>query len=186
MSAQPSTTGTTARVETVRFEPRGWSITPSEWEQRVDTTRRALADDGFGDDGLRDVLRTIWFTGGPGVWHYDASQWWMWRGSTWAPATPPQQLTIRSFTMDYAIVDERPAAIPVRETRYRATHIVPPGGLDTWARPDTNSTASGRLHPGLDVAVEHWHATGWAQIRCSNGWTGWVDGRQLTPADLAR
>ena len=37
---------------------------------------------------------------------------------------------------------------------------------------------AGRLDPGLPVAVVQ-ESTGWARVRCSNGWETWVDGRAL-------
>jgi hypothetical protein len=38
-----------------------------------------------------------------------------------------------------------------------------------------------RLDPGLAVQVLEQRPEGWAQVRCSNGWAAWVDGRSLVP-----
>src|SRR5262250_139773 len=64
------------------------------------------------------------------------------------------------------------------------THLVPDGGLDAWASPDGTQPAVARLDPGLAVSVRQWHGD-WAHIVCSNGWSGWVDGRRLVPVGAA-
>ncbi len=59
--------------------------------------------------------------------------------------------------------------------------LVPAGGLDAWAQPDPTQAPVARLDPGLAVwPVER--RGDWTQVRCSNGWSGWIDGRRLTPA----
>lgn len=56
--------------------------------------------------------------------------------------------------------------------------LVPVGGLDAWAQPDPAQPPVARLDPGLEVwTVER--RGDWTQVRCSNGWTGWIDGRRL-------
>ena len=63
---------------------------------------------------------------------------------------------------------------------FTATHVVPASGLPTWPSPDS-SAAGGperpRLAAGTPVDVMEQRADGWAQVRCENGWTAWVDGR---------
>jgi hypothetical protein len=59
---------------------------------------------------------------------------------------------------------------------------VPTGGLPAWSRSDATEQPVARLDPGLEVhVVERWGD--WANIRCSNGWTAWVDGRRLEAID---
>lgn len=58
------------------------------------------------------------------------------------------------------------------------THLVGPAGADYWAVADPNRVADGRLQAHLPVQVLT-VATGWAQVRCSNGWETWVDARAL-------
>ncbi|MDH6131302.1 hypothetical protein P3T37_000671 [Kitasatospora sp. MAA4] len=60
---------------------------------------------------------------------------------------------------------------------FLATHVVPPGGLPTWADPDP-AHPSARLDPLLPVQLAELRGD-WAQVRCSNGWSAWVDGRLL-------
>jgi hypothetical protein len=63
---------------------------------------------------------------------------------------------------------------------YAPTHRVPPVGLQAWQSPDASQPAAANLAPNLDVQLLRWWGE-WAEIRCSNGWTAWVGGRQLVP-----
>lgn len=60
---------------------------------------------------------------------------------------------------------------------FTPSHRVPPEGLPSWVAPDP-SGASTQLGGGLDLEVIQ-RVTDWAQVRASNGWVGWVDGRRL-------
>jgi hypothetical protein len=64
-----------------------------------------------------------------------------------------------------------------------ATHIVGSHGAAAWRSPD-GSAAAPRLDPGLPVTVLERRGD-WAQVRCSNGWTTWTDGRALVPVSSA-
>jgi hypothetical protein len=57
-------------------------------------------------------------------------------------------------------------------------HTVPDSGLPTWPRPDPSVKQGPRLDPRLEVDVLKRQGE-WAQVRCANGWTAWVDGRLL-------
>ena len=67
---------------------------------------------------------------------------------------------------------------------FSPTHTVPPNGTPTWPTPDPNRPAEGRLDPGLPVEVVAFSGA-WAQVRCSNQWVTWVDGRTLVPLAAA-
>lgn len=71
-------------------------------------------------------------------------------------------------------------APPTPAAAFVATHAVPAGGLDARAAPDAGTLVEHRLDAGLDVMVLE-EVSGWARVRCSNGWEAWVDGRQLRP-----
>jgi hypothetical protein len=58
------------------------------------------------------------------------------------------------------------------------THCAPATGLDAWADSDGANAPVARLDPGLAVEVIDRRGD-WAHISCENGWTAWVDGRQL-------
>jgi hypothetical protein len=61
-----------------------------------------------------------------------------------------------------------------------SSYRVPTRGMTAWARTDATEPPAAQLDPGLEVVVvERWGD--WASIRCSNGWTAWVDGRALEP-----
>lgn len=57
-------------------------------------------------------------------------------------------------------------------------HKVPPPGMQAWAVPDPNSPVIANLGGHLPVQVTETRGA-WARVVCSNGWTGWVDGRLL-------
>lgn len=69
-----------------------------------------------------------------------------------------------------------PAALP-----WRPTNVVGATGLDAWASPDPALPPTARIDPGVEVAVVEHHDSGWASVSCFNGWSAWVDGRQLLP-----
>lgn len=59
---------------------------------------------------------------------------------------------------------------------------VPPGGLAAWDAPDPSRPSTAALAEGLPLDVLQ-RVGDWAEVRAENGWTGWVDARQLaTPA----
>ena len=56
------------------------------------------------------------------------------------------------------------------------SHTVPPQGLRAWAAPDPSGPVVANLAPGLPIQVSEVRGA-WARVICSNGWTGWIDGR---------
>jgi protease PrsW len=60
---------------------------------------------------------------------------------------------------------------------YSATHRVPPEGFPAWPTPDPAGTST-PLVGNLDVQLIQ-RIGDWAQVRASNGWSGWVDARRL-------
>ena len=61
------------------------------------------------------------------------------------------------------------------------SHHVPDAGMLAWPAPDPRYPPMVNLAPHLDLRVLEW-AGAWARVVASNGWSGWVDGRQLVPA----
>ena len=61
---------------------------------------------------------------------------------------------------------------------WQPTHRVPGVQLACYAEPEPASVLAAHLDPGLDLRVDEWRGA-WAHVTCSNGWTTWVDGRQL-------
>ena len=47
-----------------------------------------------------------------------------------------------------------------------------------WVQPDPNGAVVGTLERGLSVQVIARHGE-WARVLCLNGWSGWIDGRDL-------
>ena len=63
---------------------------------------------------------------------------------------------------------------------FSPTHTVHAAGVDTWPTADASQPNGPRLNGGLQVeVVQTWGD--WTQVRCSNDWTAWVDGRWLSP-----
>ena len=63
---------------------------------------------------------------------------------------------------------------------WKATHRVPPGGLQTFI----NDQPSTPLDPNLEVEVAE-QSGNWARVVASNGWECWVDSRGLLPIAAA-
>src|SRR5688500_18765034 len=55
--------------------------------------------------------------------------------------------------------------------------MAPDAGLRTWATADA-SQPTAALPAGLQVQLAERHGD-WARIVCSNGWSAWVDAREL-------
>ncbi|MFJ3499487.1 MULTISPECIES: hypothetical protein [unclassified Streptomyces] len=60
---------------------------------------------------------------------------------------------------------------------FRPTHVVPRDGLPAWEAPDPGLPTA-PLDAFLPVRLEE-RSGDWGRIRCSNGWTAWVDARLL-------
>ena len=88
-----------------------------------------------------------------------------------AAAAASQQMPAPSFTPTPA-----PQPQPAPASQWVPTHSVPPQGLRSWAAPDPNGPVVANLAPGLPIQVTEVRGA-WARIVCSNGWTGWIDGR---------
>ena len=58
------------------------------------------------------------------------------------------------------------------------THRVPPSGMSAWNNPDPSQPPAGQIPGNVEVVIDN-TAGVWAQVRVSNGWRGWVDGRLL-------
>ena len=67
---------------------------------------------------------------------------------------------------------------------FAPTHRVPDGGMPSWSTPDPAQAADGSLEGTLPVQVLE-ETTGWAHVRCSNGWECWVDAGRLVATDAA-
>ncbi|MGW9440490.1 hypothetical protein [Streptomyces sp. NPDC055607] len=70
-------------------------------------------------------------------------------------------------------------SVPVPEyvPDFRPTHVVPRDGLPAWEAPDPGLPTA-PLDAFLPVRLEE-RSGDWGRIRCSNGWTAWVDARLL-------
>ena len=74
-----------------------------------------------------------------------------------------------------------PTPAPTRrqtQAGWMPSHKVPPQGMQAWAAPDPNGAVVATLGGHLPVQVTETRGA-WAHVVCSNGWTGWVDGRLL-------
>jgi hypothetical protein len=161
---------------TLELVPKdGPGITPIDWEARAKRVADALAEDEFPPDQLPDTLRELTLRDGAGwTWCYDGSSWWVWDGAAWSQRVPTGVLQLLPFKMETQV--EAPAP------NYAPTHRVPGAGMAAWSRPDPALAPEHQLAGGLDVMVIEQRPDGWAQVRFSNDWEAWVDGRLLVAA----
>jgi Bacterial SH3 domain len=73
-------------------------------------------------------------------------------------------------------VQAQPAPQPAAASQWVPSHSVPPQGLRAWGAPDPAGPVVANLAPGLPIQVAEVRGA-WARVICSNGWTGWIDGR---------
>ncbi|MFQ5554518.1 MAG: SH3 domain-containing protein [Acidimicrobiia bacterium] len=78
-----------------------------------------------------------------------------------------------------------PVPEPVAQPVWVATHAAPVGGLQAWAQPDPSAPVMADLPAGVELQIVQQRAD-WAQVRASNGWEGWVDGRRLIAGTSGR
>lgn len=71
-----------------------------------------------------------------------------------------------------------PAPPPTSGPVWRPTHIVPPDGMAAWSSPDGTVQPVAQLGARTELEVVS-QLGAWAEVRASNGWVGWVDGRLL-------
>ena len=69
-------------------------------------------------------------------------------------------------------------AVTETQIGWTPTHRVPPTGMRAWADPDPSLQPTTRLEPAVELVVSEQRGD-WANVVGSNGWTGWVDARQL-------
>ena len=67
---------------------------------------------------------------------------------------------------------------PPPTSAFEPTHRVPMTGARAWTAPDATAPVAGELDPALSVRVTERQGD-WARIVTSNGWSAWVDARQL-------
>ena len=85
----------------------------------------------------------------------------------------------RTGARAHAGTGDRPRRRRARDAaRSRPPTSSPPTGLVTYAGAEEGGGENGRLDPGLEVQVLEQQGD-WAKILCSNGWSAWVDARQL-------
>ncbi len=82
-----------------------------------------------------------------------------------------------------AWVDERAlvaAEVPATGGGFAPHHEIPATGLEAREQPDGASPPVSRVDGGVPVELVG-EANGWTQVRFSNGWEAWIDGRGLVP-----
>jgi RsiW-degrading membrane proteinase PrsW (M82 family) len=78
-----------------------------------------------------------------------------------------------------AIASATPPPPAASAPAFAPTHRVPVEGLPAWPTPDPAGPAT-PLAGTLELEVVQ-RVGDWAQVRASNGWSGWVDARRLLP-----
>ena len=94
------------------------------------------------------------------------------------PAYTPQpaQQPYQAQPVQAQPVQAQPAPQPAAASQWVPSHSVPPQGLRAWSAPDPSGPVVANLAPGLPIQVAEVRGA-WARVICSNGWTGWIDGR---------
>ena len=69
-------------------------------------------------------------------------------------------------------------------SHWRPTHLAPAAGLQSWSVPDAAQTPTAMVPPGAGLVLSERQGD-WARVKAPNGWTGWVDARQLELVPLA-
>lgn len=120
-----------------------------------------------------------------------------WQGHYWGVSTAAYALVVGAIAFPiigvvamrltkpveppgYSLSPQPPAAVAPADEGWRPGHRVPASGMQAWGLPDPSSPTVASLVGGLPVQVIQRNGA-WAQVVCSNGWTGWVDGRLLGP-----
>jgi hypothetical protein len=88
------------------------------------------------------------------------------------PAYTPQP--VQQYQPQPAQAQPVPQQAPAGQ--WAPSHSVPPQGLRAWSAPDPAGPVVANLAPGLPIQVAEVRGA-WARVICSNGWTGWIDGR---------
>ena len=103
------------------------------------------------------------------------------------PVDPASQVPASTPTIAAATpaqYDPAPTPPPPALPAWAPTHRVPAAGMAAWETPDGSRPPIAQLPAYVELVVEA-NAGAWAQVRASNGWRGWVDGRLLTPVPTA-
>ena len=103
------------------------------------------------------------------------------------PVDPASQAAANTPTIAAAPpaqYDPAPTPPPPAPPAWTPTHRVPAAGMAAWDTPDGSRPPIAQLPAYVELVVEA-NAGAWAQVRASNGWRGWVDGRLLTPVPMA-
>ncbi len=87
---------------------------------------------------------------------------------------------IRLATGWTAWVDDR---LLVAKPPFVPTHEAPPEGLRAWLGPDPKAPVVASVLAGTPLEVVS-KRRGWAKVRASNGFVGWVDRSQLVPVEV--
>ena len=187
-AGESAAAGSTAPAElppTIEFRTSDPTrVVPADWESRAAKVRAELAADGIAPSDLFQVLVMFRFLDDANrSWSYTGDQWLTWDGRQWLPAPAPGPLRM-VLSMDLG-PQPGPEPVPPQDKSsgpvYEPTHLIPPTGAPAWANPDASVPPVATLPPNLDVMVTDWAPTGWARVAASNGWRGWIDGRQLRP-----
>ena len=91
-------------------------------------------------------------------------------------AQAPQPMAAPTFSPQPQPQAQPQYAPQPAQPQWMPSHSVPPQGMRAWAAPDPSGPVVANLAPGLPIQVSEVRGA-WARVICSNGWTGWVDGR---------
>jgi serine/threonine protein kinase len=98
--------------------------------------------------------------------------------TTTAAPGPGEPATVAARTVGHS--GSHQPTQPTPTARFLPSHLVPAQGLAAWTTPDGRYPPTAVMDPALPVQLLRWWGD-WAEVRCSNGWIAWVNGRELVP-----
>jgi hypothetical protein len=106
-------------------------IDPADWAARADHVRQALMADDLPANEMVEALNSFRFLDDAGrTWMYDGLAWSWWDGTRWMPASPPGQLRLQPFQLEWMtdVPEAPPAGVAPLEAEFEGEEpdSVPP------------------------------------------------------------
>jgi hypothetical protein len=102
-----------------------------------------------------------------------------WWGIPWGPLASIEAIYTNMRGGDLASKpSESVTDAPIRSVIWQPSHRAPSNGLSGWALPEVSGIPTATIPPGTTLRLSEVRGD-WARVRTADGWSGWVDARQL-------